>query len=150
MTGWLCTLDCHGLFRSKQALMKSEGCERRKKTPKKTTTPLCAITLNQIQYWMFWPYKKNSTLVEKEDRIMAWFFFLFQRFEKREKQRETADQAKGLRGVRTYTTRNRLLRTQTELGENIRKGRSVGRGGGRMAEKEVKLNFAEGYYYYFF
>lgn len=42
-----------------------------------------------------------------------------------------------------------MLKTQTEVGEKIGKVRRVGGGGGRMVKKEVKLNFAEGFFFIF-
>lgn len=44
--------------------------------------------------------------------------------------------------------RNRLLKTQTELREKIRKVRIVVGGGGRMVKKEVKLSFTEGFFFF--
>lgn len=85
--------------------MKSEYCGKK-------TTPLCAMSLNQIQCWMFWPFFKKKA---KKKELWPNFSCFFEIWQKKKKRKETADQAKGLRGVLAQTMRNRLLKPKQSL-----------------------------------
>lgn len=65
--------------------MKSEYCGKK-------TTPLCAMSLNQIQCWMFWPFLKKKAKKKELWPNFSCFFEIWQK-KKNERKLQTKQRA---------------------------------------------------------